>query len=115
MSCRRRRHTHTHVRKKDNWPSWRLCLTLTLCALIAPLSCSRVAALGYPSAQQEHDMLILDALSRRSGTGYYGENSVMEMLSRSTSQPLLAPPHPPIGLLCVRAAKLMSIILLSLQ
>lgn len=85
MSCQRYRHTH-----KDNWPSWRLCLSLLCIALVAPLSCSSsrvAAALGYPSAQQEHDMLILDALSRRSGNGYYGENSVMEMLSRSTSPP----------------------------
>lgn len=80
MCCRphTHTHTHTHVRKKDNW----LALSL-LCFLFTTLSCS-VAALSYPSAQQEHDMLILDALSRRSGTGYYGENSVMEMLSRST-------------------------------
>lgn len=85
MCCRPHTHTHTHVRKKDNW----LALSL-LCFLFAPLSCS-VAALNYPTAQQEHDMLILDALSRRSGTGYYGENSVMEMLSRSTgSAPLSA-------------------------
>jgi len=78
MSCRR-----TNFHKKDNW----LCHWLTLAViytLCPPVSYS-VTAVGYPSAQQEHDMLILDALSRRSGTGYYGENSVMEMLSRSTN------------------------------
>lgn len=64
---------------KDTW-----LRLVVLCALICLSAPRRADALGYPSAQQEHDMLILDALSRRSGTGYYGENSVMEMLSRST-------------------------------
>lgn len=64
---------------KDTW------LRLGLLGILATFLAFREAhSLGYPSAQQEHDMLILDALSRRSGTGYYGENSVMEMLSRST-------------------------------
>ncbi|XP_032306577.1 serine proteinase stubble isoform X1 [Drosophila ananassae] len=61
---------------KDTW----LRLLIGLAAL------HLAQGLGYPSAQQEHDMLILDALSRRSGTGYYGENSVMEMLSRMIPQ-----------------------------
>lgn len=73
-----RARTHTHCHIKDKW------LSLLLIYALAPNGCNVVCALGYPSAQQEHDMLILDALSRRSGTGYYGENSVMEMLSRST-------------------------------
>ncbi|KAH8258393.1 hypothetical protein KR038_010795, partial [Drosophila bunnanda] len=66
---------------KDTW----LRLVL-LGALVALLVVREAHGLGYPSAQQEHDMLILDALSRRSGTGYYGENSVMEMLSRMIPQ-----------------------------
>ncbi|KAM8712902.1 hypothetical protein ACLKA7_013261 [Drosophila subpalustris] len=78
MSCRRAHSPHCH--RKDNW----LWHWLTL-AVISSLTHSS-AALGYPTAQQEHDMLILDALSRRSGTGYYGENSVMEMLSRMIPQ-----------------------------
>ncbi|XP_064542284.1 uncharacterized protein LOC135431234 [Drosophila montana] len=74
-----RARTHTHCHIKDKW------LGLLLIYALAP-SGRNVCALGYPSAQQEHDMLILDALSRRSGTGYYGENSVMEMLSRMIPQ-----------------------------
>ncbi|XP_039502062.1 serine proteinase stubble isoform X3 [Drosophila santomea] len=66
---------------KDTW-----LRLVVLCALISLSAPKRAEALGYPSAQQEHDMLILDALSRRSGTGYYGENSVMEMLSRMIPQ-----------------------------
>ncbi|XP_070140190.1 serine proteinase stubble isoform X2 [Drosophila kikkawai] len=62
---------------KDTW------LRLVWFGLLVTIE---VHGLGYPSAQQEHDMLILDALSRRSGTGYYGENSVMEMLSRMIPQ-----------------------------
>jgi len=65
---------------KDTW----LRLGVLLISLTPLIAAKGADALGYPSAQQEHDMLILDALSRRSGTGYYGENSVMEMLSRST-------------------------------
>ncbi|KAH8277571.1 hypothetical protein KR018_001427, partial [Drosophila ironensis] len=61
---------------KDTW--LRLAVGLVACVLANGMS--------YPSSQQEHDMLILDALSRRSGTGYYGENSVMEMLSRMIPQ-----------------------------
>lgn len=41
---------------------------------------------GLPSNQQEHDLLLLDALSRRNSEGYYGGNSgdpVMDMLGRS--------------------------------
>lgn len=71
-----RARTYTYYRIKDKW------LSLLLIYVLTPNS---VCAVGYPTAQQEHDMLILDALSRRSGTGYYGENSVMEMLSRSTN------------------------------
>ncbi|KAH8370509.1 hypothetical protein KR093_003822 [Drosophila rubida] len=81
MSCKRAR---SHRHRKDNW-LW-LWLTLASSFALAPPASYSVAALGYPSAQQEHDMLILDALSRRSGTGYYGENSVMEMLSRMIPQ-----------------------------
>ncbi|XP_017150518.1 serine proteinase stubble isoform X2 [Drosophila miranda] len=66
---------------KDTW--LRLLVVGVVCAGCA---LAGVSGLGYPSAQQEHDMLILDALSRRSGTGYYGENSVMEMLSRMIPQ-----------------------------
>ncbi|KAH8355693.1 hypothetical protein KR200_005302, partial [Drosophila serrata] len=66
---------------KDTW----LRLVL-LGVLVTFLALREAHGLGYPSAQQEHDMLILDALSRRSGTGYYGENSVMEMLSRMIPQ-----------------------------
>lgn len=41
---------------------------------------------GLPSNQQEHDLFLLDALSRRNAEGYYGnsnEDPVMEMLGRS--------------------------------
>ncbi|TDG51740.1 hypothetical protein AWZ03_001800 [Drosophila navojoa] len=72
-----RARTYTYYRIKDKW------LGLLLICVLTPNS---VCAVGYPTAQQEHDMLILDALSRRSGTGYYGENSVMEMLSRMIPQ-----------------------------
>ncbi|BFG05288.1 serine proteinase stubble [Drosophila madeirensis] len=65
---------------KDTW------LRLLVGVVCAGCALAGVSGLGYPSAQQEHDMLILDALSRRSGTGYYGENSVMEMLSRMIPQ-----------------------------
>ncbi|KAH8401781.1 hypothetical protein KR009_007848, partial [Drosophila setifemur] len=65
---------------KDTW------LRLAVAMVASALALSLADGLGYPSAQQEHDMLILDALSRRSGTGYYGENSVMEMLSRMIPQ-----------------------------
>ncbi|EDV90317.1 GH24969 [Drosophila grimshawi] len=67
---------------KNHWLRVRFSLLL-ICSLTPSLS---LAAVSYPSAQQEHDMLILDALSRRSGNGYYGENSVMEMLSRMIPQ-----------------------------
>ncbi|KAL5287001.1 PRSS41 family protein [Megaselia abdita] len=44
---------------------------------------------GLPSNQQEHDLLLLDALSRRNSEGYYGntnEDPVMEMLGRMIPQ-----------------------------
>ncbi|XP_030080953.1 uncharacterized protein LOC111597662 [Drosophila hydei] len=69
-----------NLQKSLRWDKW---LSLLLIYVLTPNS---VCAVGYPTAQQEHDMLILDALSRRSGTGYYGENSVMEMLSRMIPQ-----------------------------
>ncbi|KAI8127463.1 Serine proteinase stubble [Lucilia cuprina] len=70
-----------HWYKKDNWLRWTFEI---LCILVHSSHCSQI--LAYPTAQQEHDLIILDALSRRSGTGYYGENSVMEMLARMIPQ-----------------------------
>ena len=64
--------------KKDTWLRWTFKI---LCLLVHSTNSSQISA--YPTVQQEHDLIILDALSRRSGTGYYGENSVMEMLARS--------------------------------
>ncbi|XP_037808199.1 serine proteinase stubble isoform X2 [Lucilia sericata] len=70
-----------HWYKKDNWLRWTFEI---LCLLVHSSHSSQI--LAYPTAQQEHDLIILDALSRRSGTGYYGENSVMEMLARMIPQ-----------------------------
>ncbi|XP_065367387.1 serine proteinase stubble isoform X3 [Calliphora vicina] len=67
--------------KKDTWLRWTFEI---LCLLVHSSHSSQI--LSYPTAQQEHDLIILDALSRRSGTGYYGENSVMEMLARMIPQ-----------------------------
>uniref|UniRef100_A0A0A1WKF2 Serine proteinase stubble n=1 Tax=Zeugodacus cucurbitae TaxID=28588 RepID=A0A0A1WKF2_ZEUCU len=70
--------------KKDTW----LRVLTVLCFL--SLHTRGIDALAHPSAAQEHDMLILDALSRRSsgggGGGYYSEGSVMEMLARMIPQ-----------------------------
>ncbi|XP_036331827.1 serine proteinase stubble isoform X1 [Rhagoletis pomonella] len=74
---RRRRYAN-----KDTWLRVLhvvLCLTLHIC---------NINTLAHPSPAQEHDMLILDALSRRSsgGGGYYSEDSVMDMLARMIPQ-----------------------------
>lgn len=70
-----------HVCKKDTWLRWAVEI---VCLLVH--SGHALNSVGFPTAQQEHDLIILDALSRRSGTGYYGESSVMEMLARSITQ-----------------------------
>ncbi|XP_050323178.1 serine proteinase stubble [Bactrocera neohumeralis] len=70
--------------KKDTW------LRVLEVLFFLTLHISGIDALAHPSAAQEHDMLILDALSRRSsgggGGGYYSEGSVMEMLARMIPQ-----------------------------
>lgn len=66
--------------KKDTW------LRVLKVLIFLTLQACSINVLAHPSAAQEHDMLILDALSRRSGGGggYYNEGSVMEMLARSS-------------------------------
>uniref|UniRef100_A0A1A9WYU4 Peptidase S1 domain-containing protein n=1 Tax=Glossina brevipalpis TaxID=37001 RepID=A0A1A9WYU4_9MUSC len=67
-------------RNKDMYIGWSLNI---LCVLIQS-SYSRI--LRQPTTQQEHDLVILDALSRRIGLGYYGENSVMDILAQMIPQ-----------------------------
>lgn len=51
-------------------------------------------ALGYPSPQQEHDLLILNALSRRSApSNFFPEDTIMEMISQSNIGHLKHLPH----------------------
>ncbi|XP_058987047.1 serine proteinase stubble isoform X3 [Musca domestica] len=80
MFCSRTKRRR-HACKKDTWLRW----TFEIMCLFVHSSHS-LSSLGYPTPQQEHDLIILDALSRRSGPGYYGENSVMEMLARMIPQ-----------------------------
>lgn len=71
---------HLICKKKDMYIGWSLNI---LCVLIQS-TYSRI--LREPTAQQEHDLVILDALSRRiGGLGYYGDNSVMDILAQSIS------------------------------
>lgn len=73
-----------HACKKDTWLRWTFEI---LCLFVH--SSHTLSSLSYPTPQQEQDLIILDALSRRSGPGYYGENSVMEMLARSITTTIL--------------------------
>ncbi|XP_055920710.1 serine proteinase stubble isoform X1 [Eupeodes corollae] len=62
--------------------------TRTLFAGSVFIACVLAAATsGFPTEQQEHDLLLLEALSRRNSPSYYGmEESVMDMLGRMIPQ-----------------------------
>lgn len=66
--------------RKDIW----LRYAVHFCCLL--FSVHNIRAFGYPTPQQEHDLLILNAISRRSTpTHFFPEDTIMEMISRSNN------------------------------